>query len=182
MKNIIIGMSAAAAVLAVAAYLQGGFALLYKGFLIGGQMLWQVGILIILAFAVSGLIQVLVSRDMVSRWMGREAGWKGIFLGAIAGALVPGGPYVFYPLAATFFAAGAEIGTVIAFIIAKNLWTITRLPMEVVLLGPQLTAVRYLITFVFPILLGFAANVLFSNSVEKIREQIRSLQKAGESS
>ena len=80
-------------------------------------------------------------------------------------------------LAATFLVSGAEIGCVISFVTAKNLWTVSRLPMEVALIGPRITFIRFAVTFVFPILLGFLADLLFEKHSDKIRESVRSLQK-----
>ena len=174
-------MGIAALLLSVLAFAQGGWGSLAEGFLISGKTLVRLTPLMLLAFATAGLISVLISKEMVSRWMGKEAGWKGLFLGALAGAFVPGGPYVYFPLAATFLASGAEIGTVMAFIVSKNVWTVSRLPMEVALLGPEITVIRYIVTFLFPILLGIATNVLFSRSTEKIRTQIRELHRSDES-
>jgi len=173
-----IGMGLAALLLAILAVLRGGWELVVEGLLLSGEMLLQVVPLLLLAFITAGLISVVISKDAVSRWLGREAGWKGLLLGALAGALVPGGPYVFFPLAATFLVSGAEIGTVVAFVTAKNLWTVSRLPIEVALIGPEITFIRYVITFIFPIVLGLLANLFFSGMTEKIRESINQLQKS----
>lgn len=173
-------MGIAALLLGALAFAQGGWESLAEGFLIGGKTLIQVIPLMLPAFATAGLISVLISKEMVSRWMGEEAGWKGLFLGALAGAFVPGGPYVYFPLAATILASGAEIGTVIAFLVSKNVWTVSRLPIEVALLGPEITFIRYIVTFPFPILLGMATNVLFPRFTEKIRAQIRELHRSDE--
>jgi len=173
-------MGIAALLLASLAVVQGGWVLLLKGIILSGKILLQVVPLLLLAFATAGLISVMISKETVSRWLGREAGWKGLFLGALAGALVPGGPYVFFPLAATFLVSGAEIGTVISFVAAKCLWTLSRLPMEVALLGPEITFIRYIVTFAFPIVLGMAANWIFSGFTEKIRNGIRELQRSDE--
>jgi len=173
-------MGVAAILLAVLSFIRGGWEQLLKGLVLSGEMLLQVTPLLLLAFATAGLISVVISKYTVSRWLGREAGWKGLLLGALAGALVPGGPYVFFPLAATFLVSGAEIGTVIAFVTAKNLWTVSRIPMEVALIGPEITLIRYVITFIFPFVLGLVANFLFSGYTEKIRSGIRELQKSQE--
>ncbi|MDZ7759042.1 MAG: permease [Desulfovermiculus sp.] len=177
MRNTVIGMSLAAFVLAILALVRGGWSLVGKGLSIGLGTSVQVLPLLVAAFTVAGLISVLISKEQIERWLGRGSGLKGIFLAATAGALVPGGPYVYFPLAATFLCAGAEIGTAIAFVTAKNLWTLTRLPMEMALLTPEITFIRYLSTFVFPILLGLAANFLFSGRVEAVRQGIYALQK-----
>ena len=97
-------------------------------------------------------------------------------MAGLAGAAIPGGPFVYFPIAATFLVSGAEIGTVICFIVAKNLWTVSRLPMEVALLGAEITFIRYTVTFVFPIILGIFANILFSGYTEDIRNKIQELQ------
>jgi uncharacterized membrane protein YraQ (UPF0718 family) len=141
----------------------------------GGLMLAEIAPLLAAAFLLAGLIQVMVSREFIERWLGRGAGVKAVLLGAVAGALVPGGPYISYPIAASFFIGGAEIGTVMAFIAAKNVWTLTRLPMEVALLGVRITVLRYIVTFLIPVIVGLLANFILSKSVERVREQVRAL-------
>lgn len=178
MQKTTTGMGVAALVLGIMALIQGGWEGLAGGLLLSGKMLIQVAPLLLLAFATAGLISVLVSKETVSRWLGREAGFKGLLLGGLAGALVPGGPYVFFPLTATFLVSGAEIGTAVTFVTAKNLWTLSRLPIEVALMGPQITFIRYIITFIFPIVLGLVANIFFSKFTEKIRIGIKELQKS----
>ena len=143
---------------------RGGPDLVLQGVLLGGSMALRVLPLLFVAVAIAGFIQLLITKQGVSRWLGKEAGMKGVWLGALAGALVPGGPYVYFPIAATLLVSGAEIGTVLAFVTAKNLWTLSRLPMEVALIGPEITAIRYVVTFVFPVLLGLLANVFLSRS------------------
>lgn len=172
MHKTTIGMGAATLVLGLVAFIRGGWDNLSHALYLSGNMFIQVIPLLVLAFATAGLISVLVSKETVSRWLGREAGLKGLLLGALAGALVPGGPYVFFPLAATFLASGAELGTAVAFVAAKNLWTLSRLPVEVALMGLQITAIRYAVTFIFPLLMGLAANLFFSDLTGKIRSDI----------
>jgi len=177
LKKIIIGMAAVAVGLGGLALARGGSDLLLEGLGTGGIMLLRLGPLLLLAFATAGLVSVMVSSEQVARWLGKEAGWKGVFIGAAAGALVPGGPYVYFPLAATFLASGAEIGCIISFVTAKNLWTVSRLPLEVALIGPKITFIRFTVTLVFPILLGFFADLLFKGHCDKIRQSVRNLQK-----
>ncbi|WP_366923496.1 permease [Metallumcola ferriviriculae] len=180
MRNTTIGMAVAAVLLTIIAFYRGGSALIFEGIILGGKMLLQVFPLLLAAFLVAGLIQIMVSKEVISKWLGKESGFKGLMLGGIAGALVPGGPYVFYPIAASFLMGGAEIGTVMAFVTAKNLWTLSRLPMEIALIGPRLTWVRYLVTLVFPVLVGLMANLFYSGATDRIRAQITELSKEGE--
>jgi uncharacterized membrane protein YraQ (UPF0718 family) len=156
--------------LAGLAWRQGGVALVLAGLMAGGETLFSVTILLLAAFLVAGLIQVLVTREMVTRWLGAGAGWRGILLACLGGALMPGGPYVYYPIAAALMNAGASLGVLVAFVTAKNLWTLSRLPLEFALLGPNLTVIRFVITLVMPPLLGFAAEALFGGWMERIRQ------------
>lgn len=180
MKNNIIIMTTVTIILAVFGVVQQGPSVITAGIIAGAKMLIQVIPLLAAAFVLAGMIQVLISKELINKWLGKDAGLKGILLGAVAGALIPGGPYVFYPIAASFLLSGAEIGAVLAFVVAKNLWTISRLPMEVALMGPRLTAIRYIVTFVFPILVGLIANLFFRNYGERVTEQIKLMQTVGD--
>jgi uncharacterized membrane protein YraQ (UPF0718 family) len=126
--------------------------------------------LLVAAFLVAGLTQVLVTQEFVQRWLGASAGWRGILLACLGGALMPGGPYAYYPIAAVLLRSGASLGVLVAFVTAKNLWSLTRLPLEFALLGPYLTLVRFAATLLIPPLLGLLAELLFGRRVEQIRE------------
>ena len=130
----------------------------------------RVSVLLLAAFAIAGLGQVVLSEESIARWMGDESGWRGLLLGSVAGGLIPGGPYAYYPVAAALLRSGASIGTLIAFVTAKNLWSVTRLPLEFALLGPYLTVVRFAVTVAFPLLMGLVAQVLFAGQAARIRE------------
>jgi uncharacterized membrane protein YraQ (UPF0718 family) len=60
----------------------------------------------------------------------------------------------------------------VAFVTAKNLWSITRLPIEFALLGWQLTVIRLGVTLILPPVLGFLAEALFGQRVERMREAV----------
>ena len=152
-----------------------GFSGILDGLVIGGKILWSVVPLLIAAFLVAGLTQVLVTEEFVRSWLGEATGWKGIWLACLAGALMPGGPYVYYPIAAVLLHNGAGLGALVAFVAAKNLWSVSRLPLEVALLGPKLTLVRFLGTLVIPPLIGALAQTLFGRYQERIRKEAPSL-------
>jgi uncharacterized membrane protein YraQ (UPF0718 family) len=77
---------------------------------------------------------------------------------------------VYYPIAGSLLGSGAGVGVLVAFVTAKNLWSITRLPYEFALLGSYLTLLRFGLTLVVPPLLGFAAEALFGRTIGRIRE------------
>ena len=162
-----------AVLLAGLAWRQGGVALAAAGLVEGGKLLFSTTILLAAAFLIAGLVQALVTEEAVSRWLGQKSGWKGIALACIGGALMPGGPYVYYPIAAALLHTGAGLGVLVAFVTAKNLWAISRIPLEFALLGPQLTLIRFAVTLIIPPLLGVLAEMLLGPQVERIREAVR---------
>jgi len=121
--------------------------------------------LLVFAFIVAGMIQVLVPQEVVAKWVGTESGMRGIIIGSIAGGLTPGGPYVSLPLAAGLAKSGAGIGTIVAFLTGWSLWAVARVPMEVGILGWRLTLARLVSTLVFPPLAGLIAHLIFGRGM-----------------
>jgi uncharacterized membrane protein YraQ (UPF0718 family) len=117
--------------------------------------------LLVFAFIVAGMVQVLLPRELLSQWVGVESGMRGIIIGTVAGALSPGGPFVNLPLAAGLLRAGVSVGTMVAFLTGWSLWAIARLPMEVGILGWKFTFIRVASTFFFPPIAGLVAQSLF---------------------
>ncbi len=128
------------------------------------QMTYEILPLLVFAFIVAGMAQVLIPRDMLAKWVGEESGFKGIIIGTVAGGFTPGGPFVSLPIAAGLFRAGAGLGTMVAFLTGWSLWGINRIPMEVGVLGWKLTMVRFASTFFFPPIAGLIAQMVFKNS------------------
>ena len=126
------------------------------------SMTGQILPLLIFAFIVAGMVQVLIPRETLARWVGAESGWRGILIGTVAGGLMPGGPYVSLPLAAGLLRAGAGVGTMVAFLTAWSLWAVSRLPMEFGILGVKFTLIRLACTFFFPPIAGLIAQTFFS--------------------
>ena len=168
-----VSLSGVALALASVAWLKGGQDLVLEGLRLGLRTLVSVTPMLIAAFLTAGLTNVLISKELVERWLATSAGWRGILLGCLGGALIPGGPYVYYPIAGSLLQSGAGLGVLVAFVTAKNLWSVSRLPYEFALLGPRLTIMRYALTLIFPPLLGYLAETLFGNTIERIREAVQ---------
>ncbi len=127
------------------------------------KMTIQILPLLIFAFIIAGMIQVLLPQQLVSKWVGAESGFRGILIGTIAGGLSPGGPYVSLPIAVALLKSGAGVATMVAYLTGWSLWAITRLPMELGILGWKFTVIRLVCTFFFPPIAGIIAQLLFSN-------------------
>jgi len=127
----------------------------------GLNLMIKVFPLLFFSFLVAGLLQVTIPQTVISKWIGEEAGIKGILLATLAGFLMPGGPYLVLPILAGLLYQGLSIGSAMAFYTAKFLCGLVRLPIEIGILGWKFIFVRIVITSVFPILAGIMTNVLF---------------------
>jgi hypothetical protein len=56
---------------------------------VGGKMFLSILPLLIFAFIIAGMVQVLIPREFIIKYLGAESGFKGIMIGCVAGALTP---------------------------------------------------------------------------------------------
>ena len=77
------------------------------GLAASGRLVRGVWIELALGFILAGLLEVLLPRPVLSRWLGAEHMGSGILIGWAAGLVMPGGPYVLFPVAANLFQQGA---------------------------------------------------------------------------
>ena len=130
------------------------------GLKIAGNTLWNNLILLLAGFLLAGLVQVLLPKELISRWLGDESGFRSVLIGCAAGGLIPGAPYAVFPIIGGLYRSGAGLGAVVGFTTAWSLWSISRLPVEIALIDPKVALIRYGITFIFPPLAGFIAQIL----------------------
>lgn len=130
------------------------------GLLTAGRTLWRTLPLLLLGFAIAGLVQLLIPQDLITRWVGAQSGIRGVLIASVVGGIVPGPPYATFPLIAVFYQSGASLGAVVGFVSAWSLWSVSRLPIEMALIDPKAALIRYGVTFIVPPLAGLAANLL----------------------
>lgn len=118
--------------------------------------------LLIIAFAIVGLVSKLDFTQNVSAVLGNESGIKGIGMGALAGVLTPGGPFVAIPFASVLLKSGAGIGSVMSYFVAWATWEIMRTPFEIGFLGWKFMFVKWCTIIILPIIAGLTAKLLFS--------------------
>ena len=133
-----------------------------QGLASGARLFQGVWIELALGFALAGLFDVLVPQAALVRWLGEERSGGGILVGWLAGLLIPGGPYVFFPVVAGLFAKGVSAGALITLITAKTLVSpIRMLTYEAPLVGWPLTLARLIPALLLPPLVGLAGQWLF---------------------
>jgi uncharacterized membrane protein YraQ (UPF0718 family) len=112
----------------------------------------------------ASFIGLLLPREAIGRHFGRESGWRGLALASLAGIVVPGGPAVVLPLAASFAIAGADRGSMTAFITSWLLLGSNRvLVWELSFFEPSFVFVRVLTSLPAPFVVGLAARYFFGS-------------------
>lgn len=134
-----------------------------RGLLASLKLVRGVCLELLLGFILAGLLEVLIPQPVLSRWLGSEHLGQGILVGWAAGLVIPGGPYLFFPVAANLFRSGAAPGPLIALLTAKTLVSpIRMLTYEAPLLGWPLTLARFIPGVLLPPLMGVLGQWLFT--------------------
>ncbi len=127
-----------------------------------GNLLVQIIPLLIFAFIIAGMMQFLIPQEIIARWIGAESGFRGLLIGSVIGGFMPGGPMTSLPVAAGLLRVGANVGTMVAFLTGWSLLAVTRMPLEVGLMGWKFSLIRLACVFFFPPIAGLIANKFFS--------------------
>jgi uncharacterized membrane protein YraQ (UPF0718 family) len=117
---------------------------------------------LVLGFLFAGLMEVLIPAPTLSKWLGAERPGRGILIGWGAGLVIPGGPYLLFPVAASLFEKGAAPGPLISLLTAKTLVSpIRMLTYEAPLLGWPLTLARFVPGVLLPPVMGVIGQWLY---------------------
>lgn len=132
----------------------------------------------IFALAAAGFIWVMLPRDLLSRFIGRNSGLKGLIIATAGGIITPGGPASAFPLLAILGGAGADRGIMIAYITSWAMLGMQRiLVWDLPLMGNEFTLVRILVSLPLPIIAGLIARQIPIQI--KLREEfVRSVQES----
>ena len=109
----------------------------------------------------ASIVEVMLPKSVVERWLGVGSGFKGIAVATFAGAFTPGGPFLAFPMVLALYRAGADWAPLITYITA---WSILSLPrilvFEIPFVGTELTAVRYISCLILPPIAGLLARYI----------------------
>lgn len=111
-------------------------------------------------FVLTALLDVWVPKEKILRFLGKDAGVKGIFLSFVIGSISAGPLYAAFPMCVMLHTKGASLRNIV---IILSSWAVIKVPMlinEFKYLGLQFMAVRWVLTVI--------AIVLFSWITSKI--------------
>lgn len=110
---------------------------------------------------IGALIQILVPRALIVRWLGAGSGWAGLCIATLAGVLIPAGPFTVFPIAASLLLSGADRGTAVAFISGWLLLGLNRaLIWEMPFFGTDIVMLRSGLSVWMPFAIGWAIRKL----------------------
>ena len=125
-------------------------------------MVRQIAPMMLLGLVIASMAEIALPSEVITRWLGDDAGITGIAIGIAVGATVPAGPYVVIPLLGSLMVSGAGVGPIAAFITAWSVIPLSRtLVWEFPFLGAGFAVSRYLVVLPFPIVAGFLAPPVF---------------------
>lgn len=136
----------------------------FRSLEIGVRSLFRISLLLLSGVFLGSFVGAFLPRGLVSGLLGKESGFVGILLGTLFGAVMPGGPYVLFPIVAALFSSGAAIPSLIAMIFAWQCISLTRIPTDLgylaIVEGQKLIWFRVLIGVPIPILAGVLAGII----------------------
>ncbi len=150
-------------------YITGGTELVYDGLAIGGRTAAQAFFMILAAFLLIGQLQILLTSEMLKKWMEKYSGNKGILLSSLAGGLFPGGPYILYPFLIGFKGKGIPFYLLYAFVVGKHGYDFTRFPLEMSLISPGIALLRNIITLPVPFIMGLLSRRFFPHGLAGVK-------------
>jgi uncharacterized membrane protein YraQ (UPF0718 family) len=131
----------------------------FKGLQSGMKQMLQSLPLILCAFILAGMIEVLIPMEFIQNWLSKEAGLKGIFLGTFGGMLLATGPYAAFPIISAIMVSGAGLGTVIALITGWCLLGLSKAPFETAFYGVRFFIYKLLISVPFCFVAGLLGHI-----------------------
>jgi len=127
-------------------------------------LLWEILPRLVAALVLTGMLQVLVSPELIERFFGRAAGHRAIFIAFVAGILTPGGPMVSFPMVAVFYKSGAPMSVLVTYVTSWSLFGFQRvIAWELPFMGSRFVMARVLPTLALPILAGYLVRFLYKD-------------------
>ncbi len=129
--------------------------------------LQEMALIIPPVFILMGLFDVWVPKSFIQKYMGKEAGFKGILLAFVFGTIPTGPVYIAFPIAAAMLKKGARLMNITIFL---GTWAAAKLPqlmIELKFLGASFTALRFVLTVLSVIIIGFLVELIMLKKQEQ---------------
>lgn len=138
--------------------LHGVLEILYSDLALFGSILPRV----LAGCLLGAFIAEVLPHEKVAQSLGPQSGLKGLLIGTAFGAILPGGPFTAYPVAAALLTVGADFGATIAMVVSWTLIGYGRaVSWELPILGADFTLWRVVLSLPIPILAGALGRIVY---------------------
>lgn len=107
-----------------------------------------------------GLLLGFVPQTQISKVIGKHAGFGGVLVVALLGAILHIPSLISFPLAASLLKSGASVTPVAVFITTLTMIGMVTLPLEIKELGKKMALLRNGISFVIAIIIGIVMGAI----------------------
>ncbi|MCX6382965.1 MAG: permease [Actinobacteria bacterium] len=114
-----------------------------------------------------GILSVWTTQKMVTKYLGKESGFKGFLIALIMGTLPAGPLYVAFPVAKALRMKGASVGNMVTYLSVFAAIKLPQLLMEWRFLGWKFTLLRFPITVVLIYLMSLVVDLIFKKTEKK---------------
>ena len=114
-------------------------------------------------FVLTALLDLWIPKEKIMRYLGKDAGAKGIFLSFVVGSISAGPIYAAFPMCIMLHKKGASIRNIV---IILSSWAVIKVPMllnEAKFLGPKFMAVRWVLTVIAIIIFSWISAKLIKD-------------------
>ena len=118
-------------------------------------------------FILMGLMEVWIPKDKIQKWLGSGSGIKGAGIAFALGTLPTGPLYVAFPMTATLIRKGASITNMVIFLGSWAALKIPQLMVEIKFLGISFTLLRFGLTLLALVLVGFLMEIILRRHPDK---------------
>lgn len=118
-------------------------------------------------FILMGLMEVWVPKDKIKKWLGSGSGIKGAALSFVLGTIPTGPLYVAFPMAGSLIRKGASYTNMVLFLGSWAALKIPQLMFEIKFLGFSFSILRFLLTIVALLVIGFLMEIILRKNPDK---------------
>jgi uncharacterized membrane protein YraQ (UPF0718 family) len=122
----------------------------------------SMALLVLITIWTIGFMLAFLPPQIISKTVGPEAGFKGVILAALFGAIVLIQAFIAFPLAGSLLRQGANVSAIAAFVTTLVMVGVVTAPLEAKFFGKKFTFWRNFLSFLFALIIAFIMGEVLS--------------------
>ncbi|HEC77751.1 MAG TPA: permease [candidate division WOR-3 bacterium] len=124
------------------------------------QSFFRILPVVLIIIIIIGLLLGFVPQSQISRILGKQAGFMGVLIAALLGAVLHIPSLISFPMAGAFLKSGASVTTVAVFITTLTMIGVVTLPVEIKELGKKMALLRNGMSFIIAVIIGLIMGLI----------------------